>query len=510
MARILLLLALAACTAPADQPGVAPESQLPPPPTGPALFVQPVVLAGSQTALDVSDLASGSTAHLLASPDEPGTLACPGPLAPDCLGLSSPFFRLGSVTASATGNATFTPNLPAWSNTRTVWFGVVEMPGKAMSNVASMLVLPPTGDQDGDGLTNAAEVAGGTDPIGADTDNDGLTDGGELDTATDPLDADTDDDGLSDGEERPVGTDPLDADTDDDGVLDGDEPALGTDPLNPDSDGDGLDDGDEGSWGSDPTAADSDGDGLLDGEEVDLGSSPVDSDSDNDGLLDGDEVATGTNPSSPDTDGDGIFDGVELGIGTDPTDPDTDGDGIDDADEIDVTGTDPTAYDTDGGGLNDHGELANGTDPFDPTDDVTSTPPAACYDAATHEDLICPMREYEPTVCGCDGRSYPTECMATLSGIPSTTDGACTAPADICVDQSRVTWAPCSSTDYRPVCGCDGVTYDNSCIAAFEQASPPGARAAATGEPAASRSRPSRAGAAPPRSPTSPCAAATA
>lgn len=80
-------------------------------------------------------------------------------------------------------------------------------------------------DPDGDSLTNAEELANGTDPLFADIDGDGLDDGAELANETNPYVADTDDDGLSDGDElsEPFNTDPLDNDTDDDGILDGNE-----------------------------------------------------------------------------------------------------------------------------------------------------------------------------------------------------------------------------------------------------------------------------------------------
>ena len=84
-----------------------------------------------------------------------------------------------------------------------------------------------TGDFDGDGSSDADELANGTDPTDPDTDGDGLSDGDEATNGTDPLDEDSDDDGLTDGEEVALGTDPLDEDTDGDGLTDGVDP----DPL---------------------------------------------------------------------------------------------------------------------------------------------------------------------------------------------------------------------------------------------------------------------------------------
>jgi hypothetical protein len=68
---------------------------------------------------------------------------------------------------------------------------------------------PPDEDSDGDGLGDAAEEAGGTDPQLADSDGDGLDDGYEGVIGTDPLDRDTDQDGMLDGTEIRVGSHPL-------------------------------------------------------------------------------------------------------------------------------------------------------------------------------------------------------------------------------------------------------------------------------------------------------------
>jgi len=89
-------------------------------------------------------------------------------------------------------------------------------------------------DSDDDGITDADEIAIGTDPLNLDTDGDLLYDGGELVYGTDPLNPDTDGDGLSDGEEVYIYlTDPTVADTDGDGVNDYNEVQNGTDPLDP-------------------------------------------------------------------------------------------------------------------------------------------------------------------------------------------------------------------------------------------------------------------------------------
>lgn len=83
-------------------------------------------------------------------------------------------------------------------------------------------------DADNDGLSNLAEVNGGTDPANPDTDGDGLDDGAEADAGTDPLVTDTDGDGLSDAQELDLGFDPLVGDSDDNDTEDALEPITRT------------------------------------------------------------------------------------------------------------------------------------------------------------------------------------------------------------------------------------------------------------------------------------------
>jgi hypothetical protein len=103
-------------------------------------------------------------------------------------------------------------------------------------------------DSDGDGLTDADEIARGTDPMNPDTDADGLGDGAEVTLGTNPMNPDTDADGLGDGAEVTLAgagscPSPFDSDSDDDGLSDGVEVnSMGTSPCNADTDGDGLSD----------------------------------------------------------------------------------------------------------------------------------------------------------------------------------------------------------------------------------------------------------------------------
>jgi hypothetical protein len=78
----------------------------------------------------------------------------------------------------------------------------------------------PTGDTDGDGLTDAEEIAFGTSTVLADTNGDGLWDGASARAGIDPLASDSDGDGVSNAAERLNGTSPLLADSDGDGVGD--------------------------------------------------------------------------------------------------------------------------------------------------------------------------------------------------------------------------------------------------------------------------------------------------
>jgi hypothetical protein len=87
-----------------------------------------------------------------------------------------------------------------------------------------------------------------------DSDSDGLSNALELALGSDPLDPDTNADGIPDGLAVALGLSPTDPDMDDDGLANAAEIAAGTDPFNPDTDGDGVPDGAD-AYPLDPSAS---------------------------------------------------------------------------------------------------------------------------------------------------------------------------------------------------------------------------------------------------------------
>ncbi len=86
-----------------------------------------------------------------------------------------------------------------------------------------------------------------------------------------------------------------------------------------------------------------------------------------------------------------------------------------------------------------------------------------CIDASKiNTDAFCP--EIYMPVCGCDNKTYPNECQASNAGVSTWTKGRCSG-SEACIDESRINPDMPCTRDYKPVCGCDKKTYSNSCEA---------------------------------------------
>ncbi len=226
-------------------------------------------------------------------------------------------------------------------------------------------------DTDGDGLSNAQEIALGTDPAAADSDGDGIDDGTEV-GGNPAAPSDSDQDGSADVLESNILdsdgdglVDASDTDSDNDGILDAVEAGLsGPAPgVLLDTDADGV---------PDLRDLDSDNDGvfdvveagLVDADEdgvLDAGQSGTSLPPDTDGILGSRDQAPFSFGNSGDLDHDGVPDSVDRDLDNDgiPNDvdgsDDTDGDGIPNMLDLD-SDNDGIADIVEAGGLDSNGD----------------------------------------------------------------------------------------------------------------------------------------------------------